>query len=63
MSLPALGTSTTPFNSVAAGINAAASSGRDIVLVRTENYNEQLTLSKPVTLRATRVGPAIIGIP
>jgi len=62
VSLPALGTSTTPFNSVADGVNAAASSGRDIVLVRTGNYNEQLTLSEPVTLRAIRVGPTIIGI-
>jgi hypothetical protein len=58
-----IGTSTSPFDKVADGIFAAANSGRDIVLIRSGNYNEQLTLNKPVTLRATRVGPATIGIP
>jgi hypothetical protein len=49
-----------PFQTVTGGINNANSG--DIVLVRLGNYNEPMTITKAVTLRATR-GNAIIGIP
>jgi hypothetical protein len=49
-----------PFPSVEEGVAAAASG--DIVLMRPGHYNETLTLTKRVILRATR-GNAVIGIP
>ncbi len=49
-----------PLLSVASGINAAAPG--DIVLIRPGNYNEQPTIYKRVTLRATR-GSVTIGKP
>ena len=49
-----------PYSSVGSGINAA--NPGDIVMVRPGNYNEPMTISKPVTLRATR-GNATIGVP
>ena len=54
------GTSVFPFETFNQGVNAAASG--DIVLTRPGNYNETITITKAVTLRATR-GTAIIGIP
>jgi hypothetical protein len=56
-----VGSSGFPFQTVVQGVNAAATSG-DIVLIRPGSYNEALTITKAVTLRATR-GTAIIGIP
>ena len=50
-------------STLAAGLNAARSSGHDIVLLRPGNYNERLTITKPVTLRATRQGTVTIGRP
>jgi hypothetical protein len=47
-----------PFKTVAAGISAASTG--DIVLLRPGKYNEPMTITKPVTLRATR-GRATIG--
>ena len=41
-------------------IEARYPAGGDIVLIRSGNYDEQMTITKPVTLRATR-GPATIG--
>jgi hypothetical protein len=58
-----LGSSTLPYKTLANGINAARPAGQDIVLLRPGTYNEQLTLSKPCTLRATRTGKAVIGVP
>ncbi len=49
-----------PYHSVGDGINNA--NGGDIVLIRPGHYNEPMTISKPVTLRATR-GDATIGAP
>ncbi len=49
-----------PYHSVGDGINAA--NPGDIVMVRPGNYNEPMTISKPLTLRATR-GDATIGVP
>jgi hypothetical protein len=49
-----------PYHSVGDGINAA--NPGDIVMVRPGNYNEPMTISKPLTLRATR-GNATIGVP
>lgn len=58
-----MGSSALPYKAVATGISAARAAGQDIVLLRPGNYNEQLTLSKPCTLRATRTGKAVVGIP
>jgi nitrous oxidase accessory protein NosD len=44
-------------------VNASAAGGGDIVLVRPGNYNKEITINKPVTLRATRAGGATIGKP
>ena len=55
------GTSTLPYRTVATGITAASASGSDIVLIRPGNYNEPQTITKAVTLRATR-GNAVIGL-
>jgi hypothetical protein len=54
------GTSAFPFVTVLNGINAADNG--DIVLIRSGNYNEPRTYTKPVTLRTTR-GITNIGIP
>lgn len=42
---------------------ASAAGGGDIILVRPGYYDEQITISKPVTLRATRSGWVTIGKP
>lgn len=55
------GSSTSPFGTVEDAVDEANSGGGDIVLLRPGTYNETLTISKPVTLRATRVGPVAIG--
>ena len=54
------GSSTSQYRTVNKGVTMAVNG--DIVLFRAGNYNEQPTLSKPVTLRATR-GSATIGKP
>lgn len=41
-------------------VNSSSAGGGDIVLIRPGNYNESLTLNKPVTLRATRAGSVTI---
>jgi hypothetical protein len=60
-SYPYAGTSSYPYDSVNLAVTAANSSGGDIILLRPGTYNEAVTISKPVTLRATRKGPASIG--
>jgi hypothetical protein len=55
--------STAPKRTVLSAVNASAAAGGDIVLLRPGNYNEQITINKPVTLRATRDGWATIGKP
>jgi hypothetical protein len=57
-----VGSSTSPYKTVVSGVNAADSGGGDIVLLRPGQYNESLTISKRVVLRATR-GNAEIGRP
>ena len=52
-----------PFATVNNGVAAANVNGRDILILRSGNYNEQVTINKPVTLRATRAGWATIGKP
>ena len=52
-----------PFATINSGIAAANPNGRDILILRPGNYNEQITLNKAVTLRATRAGWATIGKP
>jgi hypothetical protein len=51
-----------PYPTVAGGINASTANGADIVMVRPGNYNEPMTITKPLTMRATR-GNAVIGKP
>ena len=55
------GTSTYPYVSVNLAVKAANGNGGDIILLRPGVYDEAVTISKPVTLRATRKGPASIG--
>ena len=44
--------------------HASAAPGDDeILLLRPGNYDEQITISTPCTLRATRQGPAVVGRP
>lgn len=43
--------STAPKRTVLNAVNASTPAGGDIVLLRPGNYNEQITISKPVTLR------------
>jgi hypothetical protein len=57
------GTSTYPCDSVKLAAAAANDKGGDIIVLRPGEYHETLTISKPVTLRATRKGPATIGAP
>jgi hypothetical protein len=54
------GSSAFPYLTVATGISSA--NNGDIVLIRPGSYNEPMTITKPVTLRATR-GSATIGVP
>ena len=49
-----------PLQTVTTGVNRA--SAGDIVLIRPGHYNEPMTISKAVTLRATR-GDAVVGKP
>ena len=57
-----LGTSGLPYRTLTTGLNAATATGSDIVLIRPGNYDEPQTITKAVTLRATR-GHAVIGLP
>jgi hypothetical protein len=50
-----------PKRTVASAVSVASAAGTDIVLLRPGSYPESLTISQPVTLRATREGPATIG--
>jgi hypothetical protein len=50
-----------PARTVGGAVNAASAGGTDIVLIRPGNYPETLTVTKPVTLRATRAGGVTIG--
>jgi len=54
---------TAPKRTVLNASNASASGGGDIVLVRPGNFDEQITITNRVTLRATRAGWATIGKP
>lgn len=49
------------YASLSKGLSAANPAGGDIILFRPGSYNQQLTINQPVTLRATRVGPATFG--
>jgi hypothetical protein len=54
------GSSAWPYQNVSQGVTAA--NGGDIVLIRPGHYNQPQTITKRVTLRATR-GTAVIGVP
>jgi len=60
-SVSGTGSSTNPFRNLSQGVNAAAPGGGDIILLRPGSYNEQFTISRPVTLRAPRTGWVTIG--
>jgi hypothetical protein len=55
-----IGTSVLPYSTVASGLSTA-NSGRDIVLIRSGSYLENLRIAAPITLRAPRNGHARIG--
>jgi hypothetical protein len=55
--------SAAPKRTVLNAVTNSAAGGGDIVLLRPGNYNEQITLDRPVTLRATRNGWGTIGKP
>lgn len=57
------GSSTSPYRTVLKAVTVANAAGGDIILLRPGAYNGTLTINKPCTLRATRVGPASIGSP
>ena len=57
------GYSSNPYDTVQSGVAAATGSSGNIVMLRPGHYNEQFTISKRVTLRATRSGTATIGVP
>ena len=55
---PATGTSTDPYRNVPEALSAA--SPGDILMLRPGVYTGPFTINQPVTLRATRTGPAVI---
>ena len=58
------GTANTPFNSIGNGVDSADDNGGDIIYFRAGNHTiptNNYTIDKPVTLRATRQGSAVIG--
>lgn len=55
------GSSASPYRTAARAVTAANAAGGDIILLRPGAYNETLTINKPCTLRANRVGPVSIG--
>jgi hypothetical protein len=59
----AVGSSQNSFTNVADAVAAAASGGGDILILRPGNYNETMTIAKPLTLRATRDGSVSLGKP
>lgn len=56
------GSSGARYKTLAKGVAVANANGADIVLLRTGNYNEPQTITKALTIRATR-GDALIGKP
>ncbi len=52
-----------PKRTVLSAVTASSPSGGDIVLLRPGNYNEPMTINRPVTLRAPRTGWATVGKP
>lgn len=59
--IPGIGDSVNEFQFISEGVAAANNAGGDILLLRPGVYPENLTISKPLTIRATRVGPVFIG--
>ena len=55
------GSGTSPYRTLSRAITAANDAGGNILLLRPGAYNQALTINKPCTLRATRVGPVSIG--
>jgi hypothetical protein len=57
---PGDGSSILPFNSLGTGVAVANPNGGDVVLLRAGIYGEPQTITKSVTLRATRGGDVVI---
>lgn len=57
-----IGTSTSPMKTLEAGITSASNTGSDMLMLRPGTYNSS-TISKPVTIRATRQGSVQIQKP
>ncbi|HEY5912431.1 MAG TPA: hypothetical protein VJA21_17655 [Verrucomicrobiae bacterium] len=55
--------STAPKRTVSNATTASSAAGTDIVLLRPGSYNEQITINRPVTLRAAHSGWATVGKP
>jgi hypothetical protein len=53
------GRSTSPYRTVGKGVTNSAAG--DILLLRPGNYDQRLTINRPVTLRAARPGWATVG--
>lgn len=62
-SLCSEGTSVHPFDAVHLAVEAANGDGSDIILLQPGEYDAAITIGKPLTLRATRKGPASLGTP
>ncbi len=60
---PFIGSSMFPHRTLNRGQIVADPNGGDILLLRPANYDEQLTINKPLTIRATRAGWVTIGKP
>ncbi len=58
---PGAGDSKDEFQLISRGVTAANNAGGDILMLRPGIYLENLTISKPMTIRATRAGPVFIG--
>jgi len=52
-----------PFATIVSAVASVNAAGGDILILRPANYNEQFTINKRVTVRATRAGAATIGRP
>lgn len=62
-SFPFNGSSVLPYRTLNKGVSESDAGGGDILLLRPGNYNEQLTINRPVTLRAPRTGWVTLGKP
>lgn len=55
------GTSANSFTNLAQAVSAANNGGGDIIMIRPGSFDNSIRITKPVTLRATKPGPATVG--